>query len=326
MRRVIGLVLVGLGAFALVAALMVRAVLAPSVVKLPLDQDSEPTAVAADLDWFDIGAGKQHTGELGSVNQTVTGDPGAAGAGDDVAVWSIGTVVLAEDGETVVNASDYRACLDRTKAVAVADCDSARGTEAFPDAPQGLTVTFPFDTQKKSYDVYNSTTGKTFPAEYVGTEQLEGLTVYRFEQKIPETVIQTSEVPGPMAGAPAGTTVSADVVYSNTRTTWVEPTSGVVVTAEEHPDTYVQAVDGGRGVTILSADITAAEDTLADQVDTAKDTRKQISTVKTVLPLVLLVVGVLALAGGLLLTRRRPAGAHRVTSTDETPEPVLQDR
>src|SRR3712207_2562406 len=113
--RAVGLVLVGLGAFALVAALAVRLFLAPDGGKLPLDQDSEPTAVASDMDWFSIGAQTQHTGEEGAINQRVLGNPASPDADGDTAVWSSGTVIKAEDG-TLVSVAEYTACLDRREA------------------------------------------------------------------------------------------------------------------------------------------------------------------------------------------------------------------
>src|SRR3954447_5293525 len=134
--RVVGLVLVGLGAFALVAALAVRVFLVGDVVKLPLDQESEPTAVASDMDWYAIGTATQHRGEQGTINQRVLGDPTAPDADEDTAVWSSGTVIKAEDG-TLFNASEYRVCLDRHTAAALTDCDSAETGEGV-GAPEGL--------------------------------------------------------------------------------------------------------------------------------------------------------------------------------------------
>ena len=321
--RVLALVLVGLGAFALVAALAVRLFLVDSVVKLPLDQESTPTAVAADMDWYAIGDGVQHRGGVGAINQTVLGDPGSPSADGDTAVWSIGTVIKADDG-TLVDATEIRACVDRRDAAADPECESAAGAEGAA-APEALTVTFPFHTERTDYEVYNSTAAAAFPAEYVGEEELQGLTVYRFEQTVPETVTQTTEVPGPMAGEPAGTTVQAEVVYTNQLTWWVEPTSGVVIKSQQQPDTFIRAEDGSRGVTMFRADVVADEETVQTQTELANDTRSQIALVERTLPLVLLVVGVLALAAGavLLLRGSRSEGVHRAGNAEESSTSVL---
>ena len=324
--RVVGLVLIGLGAFALVAALAVRVFLVPDVVKLPLDQNSEPTGVASDMDWFAIGTQTQHTGETGAVNQRIIGDPASADADGDTAVWSAGTVIKAEDG-TMVSVSEYTACLDR-HAAAAADCDSAATSVPGGSTPEGLTVTFPFHTEPKDYDVYNGTVGATLPAEYAGADEVAGLDVYRFEQTVPETVTQSTEVTALMAGvtgAAPGTMVPADVVHTNRITWWVEPTSGIVVTSEQHPDSHIRTADGNRGVTMFAADVVASEDTVATQAELVDDTRSQIVLVEKTLPLGLVAIGVLALAAGVFLFTRRPrgAGVHRVDSVDEPPTSVL---
>ena len=66
---------------------------------------------------------------------------------------------------------------------------------------EGLTLTFPFGTEQKDYDVFNSTTRQAFPATFEGVEELEGLEVYRFEVSIPETVVRELDVPASFAGA-----------------------------------------------------------------------------------------------------------------------------
>jgi predicted RNA-binding protein len=96
----------------------------------------------------------------------------------------------------------------------------------------------------------------------------------------------------------------ADVVYSNERTMWVEPTSGVIVSAEEHPNTVVRGPDGTTGVTILAGDFAATDETLAAGVERANDTRGQITMVTVVLPLLLAGIGLVLLVLGLFLARR----------------------
>jgi hypothetical protein len=116
-------------------------------------------------------------------------------------------------------------------------------------------------------------------------------------------------------------------VYSNERTIWVEPTSGVIVTSEENPVTVLQGPDGQTGATILAGNFAGSEETIAAGVERAKDYRGQITLVSTILPLVLLGLGLLALIIGALLIRRgRPGGAHRDDVAEHFPvrEPQVQ--
>jgi Porin PorA len=313
--RAVGLSLLGLGAFLLAAALATRLFLVPALVKLPLDQTASPVATGTGVDFFDIGQQTQYRGLHAIVRQKVVGHPDADGAGDQLAVWEHGSVISGRDGK-VLNAGTYEVCLDRRTAESV-DCPStAIGTDRGAKI-QGLTLTFPFGTGKQSYEMFDSTADKAFPAVFKGVETRNGVEVYRFEQDVPETVLQTTEVPGAMAGAPAQASVTADVVYSNTRTMWVEPTSGVIVTAEEHPTTVFRGPDGATGAVLLSGTFAADAKTLADGVQRAKDTRSQITMVETVLPLTLAGLGVLVLVIGAVLLRRRAVGTHRAEPVED---------
>jgi hypothetical protein len=323
--RAIGLGLLGLGAFLLAGALAVRLFLEPALVKLPLDQEASPTAVGTDISFFDIGKQKQLSGLDADVRQKVQGDASSSAASDAVAVWNFGSTITDTDG-TLLNAGTYRVCIDRRAAVAV-DCDVDNVDNDADVSVEGLTLTFPFGTEKRTYDVFNSTAKKAFPATFEGVEKINGLEVYRFEQSIPETVIKTTEVPAAMAGGDATDgDVEADVVYTNERTIWVEPTSGVIVTAEEHPDTVLRGPDGSTGVTLLAGDFAGDDDTIAAGVERAEDTRGKIAMVKTVLPLSLAGLGVLLLIVGVLLVRRGRAGSYDDESFEPAPvrEPQVQ--
>jgi hypothetical protein len=322
--RTVSLIVVGLGAFALVAALCVRLILAPDLVKLPLDQEAQPEATASDLTMFDFATMDEASGLDAVVLQKVVGEPGAEGAGDDLAVWNFGSTIQTADG-TLLDESSYRVCLDRRTAASDADCPSA-SVDGKPDATiDGLTLTFPFHTEQRDYDLFNLTAAASFPATFEGVEELDGLEVYRFEQQIPETVVEQKEVPGAMAGQPDDGSVDADFVYTNTRTLWVEPTSGVIVTAQETPLIVIRGPEGNTGVTWLSASFAATDETLGDGLDRARDTRAQITLIESTLPLALAGLGVLLLIVGGVRTWRRGTTAAGPRHQDDGTERPLQD-
>jgi hypothetical protein len=323
-RRTVSLIVVGLGAFALVAALCVRLILAPDLVKLPLDQDALPEASASDLTSFDFTTMQEVDGQDAAVRQTVSGQPGADGAGSDLAVWNFGSTIQTADG-TLLDESSYRVCLDRRTAASAPDCPSS-SVEGKPGAKiHGLTLTFPFHTDKKTYDVFDLTAAKSFPAKFSGVEKIQGLTVGKFVEQIPETVVEQKDVPGAMAGQPADASVQGDFVYTNTRTLWVEPTSGVIVTAQEKPLIVIRGPEGHTGATWLSATFTATGKTVDDGVARARDTRSQITMIETTLPLALAGLGILLLVvGAVLLARRGDGGGTHRRAEDGTERP-LQD-
>jgi hypothetical protein len=322
--RAIGLGLLGLGAFLLAAALAVRLFLEPALVKYPLDQTASPTAQGTGIEYFDLAAAEQLSDLEADVRQQVQGDPGSAAASDDVAVWNFGSTVTATDG-TLLNASTYRVCLDRREAVAV-ECDVDHVDYDDDVNVEGLTLTFPFGTEQQDYDVWNSTTRQAWPATFEEVEELEGLEVYRFVQRIPETVVRTTDVPAGLVGSTAEGTVEADIVYSNERTIWVEPTSGVIVTSQESPNTVLVGPDGDEAATILAGTLAGDADTIAAGVERAEDIGGQITLVRTVLPLSLLGLGIVVIVIGVFLIRRSGAGAHRSDSYEpvRTREPQVQ--
>jgi hypothetical protein len=314
-RRAVGLALVGIGAFALVAALMVRLVLAPTMVRLPLDQEGSSTVSDSDATYLDMEKLAETDGPV-VANVEVKGDATAEDTSDDVAVWHTGTTVATPDGTLVTAPSETINCLDRRTAEAVS-CDAAE-IDGHPTDITGLTVTFPLGTEKRDYQVWNGNVGKAFPATYAGEDEVDGVTVYRFEQTIPETVIDSIDVPGALAGVPSEPGVTADVVYSNERTLLVEPTSGKIVSAQEHPVTVLRGPDGEDGVTVLDANLAPSDDALSEAAAAAADTRDEIDLVKTILPwsvaglgLVLLVVGALLVVSA--ARRSTPPGQHADT-------------
>src|SRR4051812_44749582 len=162
--RAVSSIVIGLGAFALVAALCVRLVLAPQLVKLPLDQKADPVAAGTGLSFFDLTTLEQRRGETGSVEQHVQGDPASEAAGDDVAVWNFGSIVSDADGNQL-DVSSYRVCLDRRTAESIPGCSAARVNDKQDVEIEGLTLTFPFGTEKRDYPGVQHLRGGRVPRE-----------------------------------------------------------------------------------------------------------------------------------------------------------------
>jgi hypothetical protein len=313
-RRTIGLVLIGLGGFALIAALLVRTMLVPVLVKLPLDPDTENGAVGSDVRYLDLEAFKEREAEDVTVEVLVKGATDSEYANDDTAVWAYGSTM--KDGAgTTINAGNYIVCLDRKTAEAQ-ECDSASVNEE-PASIQGLTATFPLHTQPRDYDLYNYTVQDAFPARYVGAETFHGLSVYRFEQDVPETVVRSTDVPGDLVGS-TEESAPADIVYSNSRTILVEPTSGLIVFNEESPQTVLRGADGQTGATFLSGTFRPSEKITADSIARAEGTRGQIRLIETLVPWGLVVLGLVLLAVGIYLVVRSPETSARHAEDGDT--------
>jgi hypothetical protein len=320
-RRAIGLVLLSIGALLLAAGLAVRVFLVPTMVRLPLDQTGSTTVADENATYFDQKRLEQRQGYV-EANVVVEGDAESKDAGADVAVWVSGTTITNEDGDLVTPTTEQTTCLDRRTAESV-PCDSAKINDE-PAHIDGLTVTFPLGTEARDYDVWNGNVGAAVPARYAGEEQVDGVTVYRFEQSIPEQVIDQKDVPSSFAGGSGTGDVTADVVFSNERTLLVEPTSGKIVKVTEHPVTVLRGPDGATGVTVLSADFAPTDKAVRKSAASAADTRNQITMIRTVVPWAVAGLGIVLVVVGLVLFATGRRGAHSGPQADvrEYAEPV----
>jgi hypothetical protein len=131
------------------------------------------------------------------------------------------------------------------------------------------------------------------------------------------------EVPGELAGGAEGTTVTADSVYSNTRTLWVEPTTGSIVNGQEQIRQFFRGPDGEQGVTLLAGTLNFTPEAVTGNAGLARDGRSLIVLLTTTLPIVLGAVGLILLAGGAFLLAR---GAGRNAPTVPLPRVGAQPR
>ena len=77
-------------------------------------------------------------------------------------------------------------------------------------------------------------------------------TTYKFEQVIPDTKVGTQEIPASFAGIDQEGNITADSMYSNTRTLWIEPETGVLIKGQEQQYNYF-AYEGDEVITTTDA-------------------------------------------------------------------------
>jgi hypothetical protein len=173
--------------------------------------------------------------------------------------------------------------------------------EQTPVRHRGLIFKFPFDTQKQPYLWWDTTLLEAVPVEYDGVQDVAGLNTYRFVQTIEPSVVGTAEVPPELVGASGTEPVTADRVYSNERTLWVEPHTGVVIDrAEEQLSTL--RYEGRDVVTTTAVDTSYSDETVASRIDEYGPLASQLNLVRNIVPLVGLAAGLVLLVVGLALT------------------------
>jgi hypothetical protein len=317
MRRVVSIVLLALGVFAIVLAGLLRFYVHHALGVAPLDPATttvakgRTVAKGTGLTVFYPDTLKERRDVTVTATRQVRGTLVApeVKVGGDVALWRVGLVLEDDDGK-LVNAVEDHVCVDRRTAESVANCSGQSIDQDNNIRHTGLAYKFPFNTKKQSYPFFDVTLrGSNPPMKFDGEDVVNGLPVYRFVQAIPATKIEELDVPGELVNGTPGTTVSAGRFYQNVRTVWVEPYSGIIVKGQEEVKQTLRGPDGRDGQVLIAGTISFTQDTVRNQVTDAKKARSQLQVVYDIGPLVLLAVGLLlVLASTVLLLYLRERG------------------
>jgi hypothetical protein len=311
MRRFLGPVLLGVGVFLLVLAGMLKFFVADRVILTPINQYAQTTSPGPGS-YLDPTTLQVRSADLVAV-RTLKGD--VAASDKDTAVWDV-SVVLSTGDQQFVRATLDRVATDRRTGEAVNCCGEA--VDSVPTRHQGLSYKFPFGTEKQDYRFWDPNAKTAATARYVSEETVQGLTTYKFIEQIPPTQIQTQEVPGSLVGESAPS-VQAPVFYTDTRTVWVEPKTGVIIKGSEQNRTTLRDNAGQDRTVVLQFDLTFDNDSQQSQAKLARDNIGKIDLVTTWLPLIGLLVGIVLIIAGLIIMRAADRAAARRT---EEPEPA----
>ncbi|KHL14575.1 Protein of unknown function (DUF3068) [Mumia flava] len=331
MGKKTGFVALLLGVFLLGIAVLAKFYAYDELAVVPLDQDTETvskTAPGDDATYLNVGATGGPAVETGPLEsrRTVVGkvelsEEASEDLDEDVAVWDTFsyTAPPGTAAEDALSATRDLVPFDRHTAETVrwsGAMTESGGQTIQPFSFSGNYFKFPFNTQKESVEFWDGSVRKAVPAEYEATEEIEGLTVYRFVQTIEPVQIATQEVPGSLVGEDVAS-LNAERIYSNTRTLWVEPETGVIIKGQEEQFATLE-VDGSPRLTITDATLGYDEETVSATVDEYESKAMLLGLVRTEIPVVATVLGVLlVLLGGFLLLRANRSGS--TPSDDDTP-------
>jgi hypothetical protein len=306
-RKILPAIVIGVGAFLLTLALLMRFYAVPKLAVVPYDQNSTSVVLGPDSTYLNPSVLKVEKGTLTSTVRVI-GDEAEAkkqsdATGRDLAIWDKGQVTQFTDPATgglfspPLTGGTDRIVFDRYTGEAVNCCGETTDGEAAEH--KGQLVKFPFFTEKKSYDYWDGTTKKAYAADFKGIEDIQGLTVYRFEQAVPRQQYTTIEVPASLFGLPDAP-VTANRFYENNRILWVEPTTGVVIKQTENQKQQLEAPGASSPLTILETTSTFDDATVNKNVEDYKTKSSQLALIKTTGPVSAGILGVLLLLGGIL--------------------------
>jgi hypothetical protein len=292
-RKIIGWVLLGLGAFLLVAALLAKFWAPGQIEKTPLDVNST-TRLSGTADKLNPGTGEVESLDVKAASITKAD---SEASNDEVIVFVNNTCLVIDEGnppdcvdakdpqERLVTASNEVFATDRHTAEAV------NGDYLPEGAPEreGLINKWPFNTEQTDYEYWDGMLGEAVPATFEGVEDIDGLTTYEFLVDIPETSAEVVE--------------DVEGLYSSEKHIWIEPKTGTIIRQTQQE---VRTLENGDP--LLDLDIEFTDATVATNVADTNDSLDTLNLIEKTVPLVGLIGGVLfLLLGGFLVFSRRRA-------------------
>lgn len=332
-HRAIGAVLFGSGILLLALAAGLVFVVKPAMSKLPYDLEaSTSVAEARSATFLQITNGKIAINRA-DLRSTVRVSPDAKTTGElsgdldgKAVVWQVGQTVERTDSKELVSAYGLALALDRVSGSALdwnnqyLDDTGTREKVQF----SGQMYKFPFGAEKKTYQIYDRDLRDVRPAEFKGTEDIKGIESYRYEQVITDEQLNlAAERVKLLLGTLAPGATSGKVVYSNTRSVWIDPVTGSFLKVREvQRKTLVP--DIGAPATLLDADFSYNEETVAASVKRAEDSRQKLTLLGVWAPIGLVLLGLILAVAGVLVVRRGAAQSaaeprHRADVTAEQP-------
>ncbi len=329
----------GLGAALLIAALLLWTYTSSRITKIPLDLD---TTLISDGSGTALDPGSL-SGEhfvvdknvpLASQQQISVETPANA----DVVTLQVGTSVRRTDKQKdtgLLLALVDTVTLNRKTAMAVSDETHPGGAVQKPrtindESPptnialphDGLSYRFPFHTEKETYPFFDPVAQRAFDANYIGEEDVNGLTTYKFTQNVgydadgkladplayPSLYASSDDskatATAAMWGVPGddpGERITMTRYYAAQRTFWVDPESGTIVKEEDHANHYFARDPLKPEVPVADYKVTSNEETIESQVNAARNERDRLALWSRVLPITFTAAGLIALVGGALL-------------------------
>ena len=346
MRRVLGFVALALGALLIGIGLLAKPFMYERLATVPLDQQTTSVSIGQNMSVLyphrtaEGGVIEKLTGVTVQNTREVNGIPGIAreyGVEDEQAFWQSTSASRAQvDGEWVdLSYSDSGVSIDRRTGEATNCCGDYRSTgdldnpDAVVDAThEGLVFKFPFNVQKESYQWWDGDLGKAAAIDFQDEEEIFGTNTYRFQQVIPDTVIAEREVPGSLFADGLEGNVEADLHYSNTRTLWVEPNTGVIIKGEEQVDKTLQTT-GQRPVDFTVGTIGFDDETIQTNADEWGGKGRLLGLLRGPLLWYLLIPGLLLVALGAFLAftgRPREEAVYADEAGYDDSRPAYEDR
>ncbi|NNC92661.1 MAG: DUF3068 domain-containing protein [Acidimicrobiia bacterium] len=345
MKRKLGpTLLLALGALLIIAGLVVKFFVVPSLAKFPDDVDSTRT-YAGTVDILNRAELESPTGAplfFTGLPVVSTRTVKALEVDGDKALVQDSAILEAAEGTPIagVRLTGYEDfyTIDR---VTMESIDNFTDNSLVLPR-EGLVVGFPIDTEARDYTGWNGDPAQTVTLRYQGQEERQGRNTYvftgsegplpivdpgtlaEFPEGVPKSAVPALapllNLPPEILGALEGLlpllpdTLPLEYTYEFSAKYWVDPDTGVLIDIEKNDVRKAIVSVPGLSldldpIVVYNLNYTPTEQSLADAVDDAEEYGGLLQLGRTTAPIALWLVGGLLVLAGVFYMYRRPAEA-----------------
>jgi hypothetical protein len=301
MRRVVGLVLAGLGTCLIVFAVLMPTYVSSRVLKFPLNEYETATLTGGNVSYFSPAKLTELTGVNMEATYTLKGN--AAAGSSSTAVWNEFTYVYDETNKLPFQTLTRTFAFNRRNAQLIDCCGANVNGDSSIRQTGYVGYVLPIGTKKQAYDVFDANLNKPMPFAYEGTGTVNGIQTYKFVENVPATQNGTQTLPGSLVGQ-SQASVTLPQYYQNVVTYWIDPETGALLNVSEDEKLTLQNSAGAQALLLLDANLSATQPSINRVVAQDNSERSKVSLVSTILPLVTGILGVILLVVGIVLARR----------------------
>jgi hypothetical protein len=218
---------------------------------------------------------------------------------------------------TAISITTERLAFDRRTGVLVNCCAAVIGSKKPHFSGQGFV--WPIGTQKKTYDIFDTTLLKPVPVQYTGTTTVDGMKTYIFVEHINNEQFGSVSLPGSLVHE-SQATVTLPEYLTATNTYYVDPGTGSPLKVSETSDQTLQnPATGATALTLYSGTLTSTASTIAAAEHTASTSDTEISWVQNIGPLIAVLLGIVLLVAGIVLIATGDIGEYEYEEDEPIP-------
>jgi hypothetical protein len=289
------MVLVGLGTFLIVIAVVLPTYIAGQVLKDPLNYYYKAVLDSPNTSYFNAAKVTEVTGADVRAVFTFKGNAKAGNSStgvEDLFSYVYDPAYSFTDGQILITQRTF--AFDR-KTAQLRNCCGANMNGKHVDQSGIPGYVFPMGTQQKTYQVWDANLLRSVPFSYVGTDTVNGILTYKFTANVPPTKIGFSAL-----------SATEPEFYAINVTYWVDPDTGLLLKVLQHQQQFLEnAITSARTTTLFDGTLATTPASLTWIVAIDNSGRLKITLIQTILPIVSGVLGAILLVWGILLVRAR---------------------